>query len=94
MRVVSYNSRGLQLGQDAGAIIVIIIIVIDKLFENAEVVCLQETFLAIQDLDKLNIVHNDFHGAGESTTDLNTRIGGSQEVWPYSGTRNLTLWSL
>ncbi len=31
-------------------------------------------FLAIQDMDKLNTVHNDFHGAGESTTDLNTRI--------------------
>ncbi len=31
-------------------------------------------FLAIQDLDKLNTVNKDYHGAGESTTDLNTRI--------------------
>ncbi|CAM4535399.1 unnamed protein product [Leuciscus chuanchicus] len=60
------------LGQDAGARAQRT--VIDKLFDNADVVCLQETFLAIQDLDKLNTVHNDFHGAGESTTDLNTRI--------------------
>ena len=72
MRVVSYNSRGLRLGQGAG--VRAQRIVIDKLFEHADVVCLQETFLSIQDLDKLNTVHNDFHGAGESTTDLNTRI--------------------
>lgn len=72
MRVVSYNSRGLQLGQDAGARAQRT--VIDKLFENADVVLLQGTFLAVQDLDELNTVNNDFHGAGESTTDLNTRI--------------------
>ena len=72
MRVVSYNSRGPRLGQGTGARAQRI--VIDKLFEHADVVCLQETFLSIQDLDKLNTVHNDFHGAGESTTDLNTRI--------------------
>lgn len=62
MRVVSYYSRGLHYGQDAGARAQRT--VIDKLFENADVVCLQETLLAIQDLDNLNIVHNDFHGAG------------------------------
>ncbi len=44
MRVVSYNSRGLQLGQDAGARAQRT--VIDKLFENADVVCLQETFFS------------------------------------------------
>ncbi len=66
---------------------------IDKLFENADVVCLQETFLAIQDLDKLNTVNNDFHGAGESTTDLNTRIlrGRIPGGVAIFGTRKLTL---
>jgi len=46
MRVVFYNSRGLHVGQDAGARAQRT--VIDKLFENADVVCLQETFLAIR----------------------------------------------
>jgi len=72
MRVVSYYSRGLHIGQDAGARAQHT--VIDKLFVNADVVCLKGTFLAIQDLGKLNTVNDDFHGAGESTTDLNTRI--------------------
>ena len=85
MRVVSYNSRGLRLGQGAGDRAHRV--VIDKLLESAEILCLQETFLATQDLDKLNSVHNDFHGAGESTTDLSNRIlrgripGGVAILW-------------
>lgn len=29
--------------------------------ETTDIICLQETFLAKQDLDKLNSVHSDFH---------------------------------
>ena len=48
---------------------------------------MQETFLAKQDLDQLNTVNSDFHGAGESTTDLSTVIlrgripGGVAILW-------------
>lgn len=31
-------------------------------------------FLAKQDLDNFNGLHKDFHGAGESTTDLNAKL--------------------
>ena len=85
MNVVFYNSRGLPLGQGAGARAQRV--VIDKLLDSAEVLCIQETFLAIQDLDKLNSLHCDFLGAGESSTDLNSRIlrgripGGVAILW-------------
>ena len=51
------------------------------------ILCLQETWLPKQDLDRLNVLHKDFHGAGESTTDLSTRImrgripGGVAILW-------------
>ncbi|KAI2666893.1 ATP-dependent 6-phosphofructokinase [Labeo rohita] len=72
LRVVSYNSRGLHLGQSAGDRAHRI--VVDQLLETTDILCLQETFLAKQDLDKLNTVHRDFYGAGESTTDLSTKM--------------------
>lgn len=72
LRVVSYNSRGLRLGQSAGDRAHRI--VVGQLLETTDIICLQETFLAKQDLDKLNSVHSDFHGAGESTTDLSTKL--------------------
>lgn len=87
-RVVSFNSRGLRLGQSAGDRACCV--VIDQLLESMDILCLQETFLAKQDLDKLNSVHNDFHGAGESTTDLSTGIvrgrilGGVATLWRKS----------
>ncbi len=43
--------------------------------------------MAKQDLDKLNTRHKNFHGAGESTTDLSTRMvrsrigGGVPILW-------------
>ncbi len=85
IRVVSYNSRGLRLGHGAGDKAQRI--VIDKLLESTDILCIQETFLAKQDLDQLNSVNNDFHGAGESTTDLSTGIlrgripGGVAILW-------------
>lgn len=62
IRIVSYNSRGLRLGQSVGDRARCV--VIDQLLESRDILCLQETFLAKQDLDKLNTVHKDFHGAG------------------------------
>lgn len=67
-RVVSYNSRGLHLGQSVGDEAQCI--AIDKLLENVDIVCIQDTFLSKEDLDKLNTVNDDFYGVGESTTDL------------------------
>lgn len=49
-------------------------IVIDNLLQNTDIVCIQETFLSKQDLDKLNSVNDYFYGVGESTTDLSLGI--------------------
>uniref|UniRef100_A0A3P9KQQ7 Reverse transcriptase domain-containing protein n=1 Tax=Oryzias latipes TaxID=8090 RepID=A0A3P9KQQ7_ORYLA len=85
MRIVSYNTRGLRTGHsvaDKSSRYVV-----DKLLNECDVLCLQETWLAKQDLDNLNSLHVDFHGAGESTTDLSTRIvrgripGGVAILW-------------
>lgn len=40
------------------------------IFENSDILCIQENFLPKQDLERLNSVNKDFHGVGESTTDL------------------------
>ncbi|XP_048126381.1 tumor necrosis factor receptor superfamily member 6 isoform X5 [Alosa alosa] len=72
MRVVSYNSRGLRVGHTAAD--KARRLVVDALLGDSDVLCIQESWLAKQDLDKLNDLHPDFHGAGESTTDLSTKI--------------------
>lgn len=49
--------------------------------------CIQETFLSKQDLERLNMIHGCFHGAGESTTDLSAKViwgripGGIAILW-------------
>ncbi len=48
--------------------------VVDNLLEHWDILCLQETFLSKQDLGQLSSLNPDFHGAGESTTDLSTGI--------------------
>ncbi|XP_058650707.1 uncharacterized protein LOC131551670 [Onychostoma macrolepis] len=68
IRVVSYNCRGLRVGQSDGD--KARRMVVDSLLENCDILCLQETFLTMQDLDKLNFLNDNFNGAGESTTDL------------------------
>ncbi len=90
LRVVLYNSRGLPLGQSAGD--KARCIVIDKLLENADILCVQETLLTKQDLHKLNSINNDFYGAGGSTTDetmgtVQGRIPGGVAIL---GIRNMT----
>ena len=51
VRMMSNNSRGLRLGQSAGDRAHRV--VVDQLLEITDILCLQETFLAKQDLDKL-----------------------------------------
>ena len=66
--VVSYNARGLRVGHsetDKSRRVVV-----DKLLERCDILCVQETFLAKQDLEGLNSIHTNSHGVGESTTDL------------------------
>ena len=85
MRVVSYNSRGLRVGHTAADQAKRL--VVDALLNSSDVLCIQESWLAKQDLDKLNSLHPNFHGAGESTTDLSTSIvrgriaGGVAILW-------------
>ena len=70
--ILSYNCRGLRLGQSA--VDKARCIIIDQLLEHCDIWCLQETFLAKQDLKELNSISDSFHGAGESTTDLSLGI--------------------
>lgn len=85
MRVVSYNSRGLRVGHTAAD--KARRLVVDTLLDNCDILCIQESWLAKQDLDKLNNLHPDFHGVGESTTDLSMKIvrgriaGGVAILW-------------
>lgn len=82
---MSYNCRGLRVGQsdeDKARHIVV-----DSLLDNSDILCLQETFLPMQDLDKLNVLNDNFHGAGESTVDLSMDLlkgrisGGVAILW-------------
>lgn len=85
IRVVSYNVHGLRVGHSAAD--KTRRLVVDALLDECDILRLQETWLAKQDLDKLNALHKDFHGAGESTTDLSTNIargripGGVAILW-------------
>lgn len=82
---MSYNCRGLRVGQSDGD--KARRMVVDSLLENCDILCLQETFLAVQDLDKLNSLNDNFNGAGESTTDLGMGLikgrisGGVAILW-------------
>ena len=85
MRVGFYNCRGLRLGNTAGD--VIRHSQVDTMLQCCDIVCLQETFLPKQDLGQLNCFNANFHGAGESTTDLTLGIvrgripGGVAILW-------------
>ena len=83
--ILPCNCRGLRLGQSA--VDEAHRIIVDQLLEHCDILCLQETFLAKQDLKKLNSISESFHGAGESTTDLSLGIkrviipGGVAILW-------------
>ncbi len=72
INIVSYNARGLRVGHseaDKSRCFVM-----DKLLETCDVLCVQETFLPKQELERLNSLHKDFCRVVESTTDLSTRV--------------------
>ena len=83
--VVSYNARGLRVGHSETN--KSRCVVVDKLMERCDILCVQETSLAKQDLEGINSIHRDFHGAGESTTDLSAKVvwgripGGVATMW-------------
>ena len=83
--VVSYNARGLRVGHSESDKSCRVIV--DKLFERHDILCIQETFLPKKDLERLNMIHGDFHGVGESTTDLCEKVirgripGGVAILW-------------
>lgn len=85
MRVGSYNCRGLRLGSSVGDMARRV--AVDNLLLKCDILCLQETFLSKQDLGLLNSFNADFHGVGESTTDLSMGIvrgriaGGVAILW-------------
>ena len=85
MRVVSYNCRGLRVGNTPAD--KVRRLNVDKLMEECDIICLQETFLSKQDLGNLNSLNDNFHGAGESTVDLTMNIvrgriaGGVAILW-------------
>ena len=61
--VMSYNCRGLRLGQSAGD--KVRRSVVDSLLAECDILCLQETFIAKQDLEKLNTLNENFLGVGK-----------------------------
>ena len=85
MHDTSYNCRGLRLGDSLGDRARRV--VVDNLLEKCDILCLQETFLSKKDLGGLNSLHDNIHGAGESTTDLSHSIvrgripGGVAILW-------------
>lgn len=84
---MSYNCRGLRVGQSDGD--KACRMVVDSLLENSDILCLEEIVLPMQDLDKFNFL-NDFHGAGKSTVDLGVDLikgrisGGVAILWKKS----------
>lgn len=64
MRLISYNCRGLHVGKCKAKRFVV-----DNLFMDADILCLQETWLWRQDLKVLNGITKSFHGIGEASRD-------------------------
>lgn len=83
--LVSYNVRGLRAEQSEGDRVCRVIV--DKILRACDILCVKETFFAMKDFERLNCIHEDFYGAEESTTDLNTKHvkgripGGVAVLW-------------
>lgn len=82
---LSYNCRGLRLGQSAGDRAHRR--VTDNLLDHCDILCLQETFLSKQDIGQLSSLHPDFHGAEEAKANLSRGMvsgrtpGGVAILW-------------
>ena len=92
--MITYNCRGLPTHTDSlytrpG---------IQNILDNChnDIVCLQETWLANQDLPTLNTLHPDFHGIGQSTVDNSACLrhghapGGVAIMWRAALDKNIT----
>ena len=85
LQITTYNCRGLKTGQNQNDYSNRL--VLEQLFTESDIICLQETWLSKQDLDKLNSINPDYHGIGESTTDTHDRMiqgrisGGVAILW-------------
>ena len=70
MRLSSYNCRGLP--KDTRS--TLLRPDIQQLFNNSDIICLQETWYGDQDLEKLPMLFKNFHSIGVSTTDYSKSI--------------------
>jgi len=66
--------RQTQQAPDLLQILDLKLMVVDNLLDDCDIFCIQETFLAKQGLERWNSLTDDFHEAGESTTDLGMGI--------------------
>ena len=66
VKIISYNCRGLHMGPKGKNPSNF---TVDKLLGEADIVCLQETWLWQHDIPKLNNFSSDFFGTGVSTRD-------------------------
>ena len=94
LRVISYNCRGLPNHTDSLYTRPGILNSLNN-YHN-DIVCLQETWLAKQDLPILNTIHPDFHGIGQSTVDNSACLrhghapGGVAIMWRAALDKNIT----
>ena len=85
LKIATYNCRGLKLGTSHADMCQRL--VVEQLMSEADIVCLQETWLSKQDLGGLNNISQNVHGIGESTTDLSDKVvrghipGGVAILW-------------
>ncbi len=82
---MTYNCYGLHVGHRFSNVSHRLLV--DKLLKDCDMLCLQETWFAKQDLGCLNSVNSAFHSVRESTTDLNNKFirwcipGGVAILW-------------
>ena len=94
MKVVSYNCRGFPKTPAKLRIKPTINTLLND--ENVDIICLQETFLSMQDLGCINSIHKDYQGIGTSTVDTRDGIvkghpsGGVAILYRTNQAKNIT----
>lgn len=83
LAIASYNCRGLPKNNRT----LFLRPDLKDLFDSYDILCFQESWYSTQDLGHLNSLHENFHGVGVSTTNLDERIihghppGGVAIMW-------------
>ena len=80
MKVVSYNCRGFPKTPAKLRIKPTINTLLND--ESVDIICLQETFLSMQDLGCINSIHKDYQGIGTSTVDTRDGLATLVVGWP------------